>query len=109
MNTSIPCQQFHKPKKSNHRQQDGEMKNAGFMLTKFVSNEPNVLAEISSDEKNETKGIKSVHCQKWNITSNYFAVIPLKQFPKDATVYTQNIQFGTYLVILSLIQTNQKK
>ena len=33
------------------------LKNGGFRLTKFVSNEPDVLAEISSDDKDETKEI----------------------------------------------------
>ena len=31
------------------------LKNGGFKLTKVVSNEPDVLAEIFSDDKTETK------------------------------------------------------
>ena len=64
------------------------LKNDGFRLKKFVSNEPDVLAEILFD-KDETKKVTRVLGQKWNITSNYFVMFPLKQFPKDATVYTQ--------------------
>ena len=40
------------------------LKNDGFRLTIFVSNEPDVLAEISSDDKNETKEIIRVLGQK---------------------------------------------
>ena len=63
--------------------------NGGFMLTKFVSNQPDVLAEISSDDKDETKEIIRVLGQKWNITTDDFVMFPLQQFPKDATVYTK--------------------
>ena len=70
------------------------LKNGGFRLTKFVSNEPDVLAEISSDDKDETKGIIRVLGQKWNTKSDYFVLFPIKQFPKDATVYTQTTIFS---------------
>ncbi|XP_075263032.1 uncharacterized protein LOC142354588 [Convolutriloba macropyga] len=40
------------------------LKNGGFRLTKIVSNEPDVLAEISSDDKDETKEIIRVLGQK---------------------------------------------
>ena len=40
------------------------LKNGGFRLKKFVSNEPDVLAEISSDDKDETKEIIRVLVQK---------------------------------------------
>ena len=74
------------------------MKNGDFRLTKFVSNEPNVLAEVSSDNEDETKEIIRVLVQKWNITTDDFVMFPLQQFPKDATLYTQkkNIQFGIF-------------
>ena len=70
------------------------LKNGGFRLTKFVSNEPDVLAEISSDDKDETKEIIRVLCQKWNKTTDDFVMFPLQQFPKDATVYTQKKIFS---------------
>ena len=62
------------------------LKNGGFRLTKFVSNEPDVLTEISSDDKDETKQIITVLGQKWNITSDNFVMFPLEQFLEDATV-----------------------
>ena len=70
------------------------LKNGGFRLTKFVSNEPDVLAEISSDKKDETKEIISVLGQKWNITTDDFVMFPLQQFSKDATLYTQRKIFS---------------
>ena len=70
------------------------LKNGGFRLTKFVSNEPDVLAEISSDNKDKTKEIIRVLGQKWNITTDDFVMFPLQQFPKDATVYTQRKKFS---------------
>ena len=69
------------------------LKNGGFRLTKF-SNEPDVLAEISSDDKDETKEIIGVPGQKWNITTDDFLMFPLQQFPKDATLYTQRKIFS---------------
>ena len=70
------------------------LKNGGFRLTKIVSNEPDVLAEISSDDKDETKEIIRVLGQKWNKTPDDFVMFPLQQFPKDATVYIQRNIFG---------------
>ena len=70
------------------------LKNGGFSLTKFVLNAPDVLAEISSDDKDETKEIIRVLGQKWNITTDDFVMFPLQQFPKDATVYTQRKIFS---------------
>ena len=70
------------------------LKNGGFRLTKFVSNQPDVLAEISSDDKDETKEITRVLGQKWNITTDDFVMFPLQQFPKDATVSTQRKIFS---------------
>ena len=70
------------------------LKNGGSRLKKFVSNEPDVLAEISSDDKDETKEIIRVLGQKWNITTDDFVMFPLQQFPKDATVYTQRKIFS---------------
>ena len=63
-------------------------------MTKFVSNEPDLLAEISSDDKDETKEITRVLGQKWNITTDDFVMFPLQQFPKDATLYTQRKIFS---------------
>ena len=65
------------------------LKNDGSRLKKFVSNEPDVLAEISSNDKDETKEIIRVLGQKWNITTDDFVMFLLQQFPKDAKVYTQ--------------------
>ena len=62
------------------------LKNGGFRLTKFVSNEPDVLTEMSSDDKDETKQIIRFLGQKWNITSDNFVMFPLEQFLEDATV-----------------------
>ena len=70
------------------------LKNGGFRLTKFVTNEPDVPAEISSDDKDETKEIIRVLCQKWNITTDDFVMFPLQQFPKDATLYTETKIFS---------------
>ena len=70
------------------------LKNGSFRLTKFVSNEPDVLTEISSVDKDETKEIIRVLGQKWNITTDDFVMFPLQQFPKDATVYTQRKIFS---------------
>ena len=70
------------------------LKNGGFRFTKFVSNEPDVLAEIFSDNNDETKGIIRVLGQKWNTKSDCFVMFPLKQFQKDATVYTQTTIFS---------------
>ena len=69
------------------------LKNDGSSLTKFVSNEPDVLAEICSDDKDETKEIMRVLGQKWNITTDDFIMFSLQQFPKDATLYTQRKMF----------------
>ena len=54
------------------------LKNGGFRLTKFVSNEPNVLAEISSDDKDETKEIIKVLGRKWSITTDDYVMFPLQ-------------------------------
>ena len=70
------------------------LKNGGFRLTKFVSNEPDVFAEISSDDKDETKEIIKVLGQKWNITTDDYVMFPLQYFTKDATLYTQRKIFS---------------
>ena len=53
-----------------------------------------VLAQISDDDKDETKGIKRVLGQNWNVTTDNFVMFPLEQFPKDAAVYTQRKLFS---------------
>ena len=70
------------------------LKKRGFRLTKFVSNTPEVLAEISDDDKDETNGIMRVLGQNWNVTTDDFVMFPLEQFPKDAAVYTQRKLFS---------------
>ena len=70
------------------------LKKGGFRLTKFVSNTPEVLAEISDDDKNETKGIMRVLGQNCNVTTDDFVMFPLEQIPKDAAVYTQRKLFS---------------
>ena len=71
------------------------LKKGGFSLTKFVSNTPEVLAEISDDnDKDETKRIMRVLGQKWNLTTDDFVMFPPEQFPKDAAVYTQRKLFS---------------
>ena len=70
------------------------LKIGGFRLTKFVSNEPDVLAEISFDDKDETKEIIRVFGQKWNITTDDFVKFPLQNFPKGATLYTKRKLFS---------------
>ena len=70
------------------------LKNGGFRLTKCISRESDVLAEISSDDKDEAKGIIRVPGQNWKLTSDFFEMFPLKHFPKDAHVYTQRKIFS---------------
>ena len=70
------------------------LKKGGFRLTKFVSNTPEVLAEISDDDKDETKEIMTVLGQKWNVTTDHFVMFPLQQCPKDAAVYTRGKLFN---------------
>ena len=60
----------------------------GFRLTKFVANTTEILAEISYDDKDQTKGIMRILGQKWNVTTDDFVMFPLEHFSKDAAVYT---------------------
>ena len=71
------------------------LKRGGFRLTKFVSNTPEVLAEFSDGDKDETKGIMRVLGQKWSVTFDDFVIFPLEQFPRCSSVHTKAIiQFG---------------
>ena len=93
MTTSSPCPKISEAKEV-ISQTTRCLKNCGFRLTKFVSNEPDVLAEISSDDKDETKEIIRVLGQKWNLITDDFVMFPLQQFPKDATLYKQRKIFS---------------
>ena len=64
------------------------LKKGGFMLTKFVSNTPEILGEIPYDDKDQTKGIMRILGQKWNVTTDDFVMFRLEHFSKDAAVYT---------------------
>ena len=65
------------------------LQEGGFRLTKFVSNEPDVLKNIPTHDIEENSEIFRVLGQKWNLKSDTIIMKPLTDFSMDAFGYTQ--------------------
>ena len=70
------------------------LQRGGFKLTKFLSNCPEVLEQIPSEDLDGSKDITRVLGQKWNFVEDKFFIKPLEEFPKNATMYTQRKLFS---------------
>ena len=70
------------------------LQGGGFRLTKFVSNEPDVLKNIPTHDIEEKSEIVRVLGQKWNLKSDTLIMKPLTDFSTDAIEYTQKKIFS---------------
>ena len=70
------------------------LQEGGFRLTKFVSNEPDVLKNIPTHDIEEKSEIVRVLGQKWNLKSDTLIMKPLTDFSTDAIEYTQRKIFS---------------
>ena len=70
------------------------LQDGGFRLRKFVSNEPDVLKNITTHDKEENSGIVRILGQKWNLESDTLIMKPLTDFSTDAIEYTQRKIFS---------------
>ena len=76
------------------------LQEGGFRLTKFVSNEPDVLKNIPKHDIEENSKIVRVLGQKWNLKSDTLDMKPLTDFSTDAIEYTQRKIFSLVCSIL---------
>ena len=65
------------------------LQEGGFRLTKFVSNEPDVLKNIPTRDIEENSKSVRVLGRKWNPKSDALNMKPLTDFLTKATEYTQ--------------------
>ena len=65
------------------------LQEGGFHLTKFVSNETDVLKNITTHEIEENSEIVRVLGQNWNLKSDTLIIKPLTEFSTDAIENTQ--------------------
>ncbi|XP_075250850.1 uncharacterized protein LOC142343048 [Convolutriloba macropyga] len=70
------------------------LQEGGFRLTKFVSNETDVLKNIPTHDIEENSEIFRVLGQKWNLRSDILIMKPLTDFSTDAIEYTQRKIFS---------------
>ena len=70
------------------------LQEGSFRLTKFVSNEPDVLKNIPTRDIEENSDIVRVIGQKWSLESNTLIMKPPTDFSTDAIEYTQRKIFN---------------
>ena len=66
----------------------------GFRLKRFVSNEPDVLKKLPTQDIEENKDIVKVFGQTGNLKNGTFIMKPLTDFSTDAIEYTQRKFFS---------------
>ena len=60
-----------------------------FILTRFLSNCPEVLERFPCEDLDESKDFTRALGQKWNFVDDKFFIKTLEQVPKNAARYTQ--------------------
>ena len=75
------------------------LQEGGFRLTKFVSNEPDVLKNIQTHDFEENSEIVRVLGQKWNLKSDTLIMKLVTDFSTDPTEYTQRKIFSLVCLI----------
>ena len=70
------------------------LQRGGLKLTKFLSNCPEVLEQIPSEDLDASKDINRLLGQKWNFVDDKFFIKPLEEFPKNAAMDTQRKLFS---------------